>query len=142
MECNINEDFIKINISNTFIIRSVCKFCKTGPTSYFTVMNKIKWFNPKIAIDKHHRNKNNPKLYPSDLPREITKMGCVKHYTDYKGYNPSRHKKKGMASMDFLEGLSCKCSRTFWLFSHISNKNRMEIVNRKGKYTYPFSFSD
>ena len=139
---------VRINLSTTFIIRTKCKFCATGPVHYFTGKNSIKWFDPHNAKKNHKfyfkfMKRMNYDFYLDETPKNYTSMSPFTHTPTYKGYYPSLHKKRGVSAInDFVEYLCCDCGRSKWVFSQKSAKQRPEIVNRKAKNSYPIKFED
>jgi hypothetical protein len=140
--------FVGVNLSTTFLIRTKCKFCATGPVHYFTGKTTIKWLSPHKAKGNYKFyfkfiKRVNYDYYLDEAPKKYTSMSPFTHTPAYKGYNPALHKKRGVSAInDFVEYLCCDCGRSKWVFSQKATKQRPEIVNRKAKNNYPVKFED
>lgn len=109
----------KINISSTFLVRSKCKFCLSGPVSfYFSIMP------PKLLQPIPFNN--------GYLPSRAT------HLIYNHGYSPKIHMSRNTIPDDISEMVCCKCHETRWKINFLSHKSlRPEILHRKGKFNYP-----
>jgi hypothetical protein len=143
-----NAKLVRINLSTTFLIRTKCKFCASGPVHYFVGKSAIKWFDPHKAKDNFKFyfkfiKRMNYDFYLDENPKQYTSMSPFTHTPTYKGYYPTLHKKRGVPVInDFIEYLCCDCGRSKWVFSQKSTRQRPEITNRKAKNSYPMKFED
>lgn len=128
---------IKINISNSFAIRTACKFCQSGPSVYIeeAVIIAQKEVRSYLSISKDSRKavKNFNFKEQSFLIRAFK--------VEDKSYNPKFHSKHRSCSLNSPNGsFICRCGATIWSVNS-SMETKLEVKHRKGKYSYPKKFT-
>lgn len=131
---------MKINISDSFIFRTKCNKCFSGPIFYFYEKNPVLWYNPnKIRnlfsfIRKNYKRQQKDN-YKTNNFIDSKSLDLYNHSVNYKGYNPKLHKNKGINSVvNIIESLTCLCGSTIWkITTDKMIKSRPEIFNRKSK---------
>lgn len=137
---------IKVNLSSSFVCRSVCTKCGTKPLYYYFSRNPIMWYDPgknRNLFDfiRKYIKTIAPDQYSLDDFKTSAKIGYYNHPVNYKGYRPKLHRARGIDPVyDLVEHLACECGLTTWSFAERSVRNRPEIVNRKSKYKHKNKF--
>lgn len=139
---------IHINISSTFIARARCKECGEGPYYYYYAAKRPAFYNvrDRLAKSKVYRRfikRLSSNWYLDMQPRQFQTLEDFKFGLQDKGYNPILHRTRGTSTdrrENIIELLGCHCGTTAWAFNNKSTKNRPEITNRKGRYSYPKKF--
>lgn len=132
----------KINVSSTFAVRTKCKFCNYGPTHYYYSKNPPSTVSHREALNffnwvKKYYSRFCRDFYLFEDPANISSTKILNHSVNYKGFRAKLHKNKGVSpSIDFTDCLVCDCGKTTWAFYQRSSLNRLEIINRKGRYGY------
>jgi len=132
---------IKIKISSSFPVRTLCKYCLTGPTYYFRVSKKKIKRKPDNQINYKHYS---TRLEPDDfiITCRSLKIKDVSYSTNFIAYNPKIHRqRKLLRSINVDDILYCECSLTNWAFNVSSSKGRKEIEQRKSKITFDKKFT-
>lgn len=141
-------EIIRINISTTFLVRARCSKCGGYPYYYYWVANPIllKDIRNYLVISKWFRSlfkRMTYDWYLSFAPKYFHDIKDFSIILEDKKYNPALHKIRNITTKDnenILEFIGCHCGDTVWAFNDKSNKNRPEIINRKGRYKYPHGF--
>jgi hypothetical protein len=135
-----------LNISSTFLHRARCKKCGGSPSyslnRYFYVKNPN--CNPSLRRQinllnwvKAARKRMCHDYYLQINPSSIKGLSDLNYTVNYKGYKTRATRNKGINPFnDYMEYLSCECGKTIWSFYEKSSQNRLEVLNRKGKYNY------
>lgn len=140
------KNYIKINLSSTFLARSICKGCGELPDTYYWINQPSLWINPGsshavFSWYKKFSKKINGFWYKEHEPRYFYSIKDFSFNWIEKGYKPSLHQHVGISQENnIIEYLTCPCGSTVWAFSQKSVENRMEIKNRKARYKYPKRF--
>jgi len=142
-----NPEFVKINASITFPIRTKCKSCMNGPKFYYIQKMPALWFDPNQIKRNFDRLKKsfksmNQDFYLMESPKFFTGISPFNFTPRFNHYNPTLHAKNGVLNNNILEFLACECGFTTWAFSRKSTQNRPEITKRKAPYSYPHKFDD
>lgn len=145
-------EIIRINISLTFMAKTRCKFCM-GPPDYYYARVKPYHFESVHQYKRYTmRNKRWIKRMCSSWYKEYQPRGFDDTYEfsfrlDCLQFRPAKNRVRGADLADWaserdnvVECLGCECGRSIWAFNQKSTKNRPEITNRKGRYTYPQNF--
>lgn len=144
-------EFASINISSTSIIRSFCKKCGSPPVFLMKIRNNLLWKNPGdfITLSDYYKKYNTRMCSDYYTSARYFSMTDISHTIDYNAYNPKLHstlrsympKNNNIADRNNIaEIMMCECGGTSWHYNQKSVKNRPEIANRKGKYSYPSKF--
>jgi len=141
-------DVHTINISSSFLARSRCKSCGKGPKYYFSVNKPYLYFlvNQRIFTSKAIRKWITNLVtnwYLSLQPKQFKNMKNFKIALNDKHFTPTLHRTRGSDVKDrdnIIDMISCDCGETTWAYNEKSVKNRPEITNRKGKYSFPQKF--
>lgn len=141
-------DAHNINISSSFLARARCKSCGKGPSFYFSVQKPYMYFlvNQRLFTSKAIRGwiKNLISNWHLPLsPKYCHNMGGFKLSFDDKHFIPILHRTRGSGVMDknnIIDMISCDCGETTWAYNEKSIKDRPEITQRKGRYSYPQKF--
>jgi hypothetical protein len=137
---------VQINLSSSFLVKSRCKFCVSGPKHYVISKLSTKWIDHSMVKDRFaayvkRLKRFNYDFYLSVSPKVFNSINFLTHTVFYKGYNPALHKNVGVpAAANYMEYLTCNCGLTQWGFAQKSAASRPEIVLRKAKYNYPRKF--
>lgn len=134
---------VKISLSETFIVRSRCKYCKDFPSIYYHYQSPILWQDPNSSRDLFAFVKKQVSRLCSDIyfeysPKEFYHIGLFEFKVNFKGYNPRFHKSNSPMEISAL--LTCKCSKTFWAFPDKIENSRPEVVFKRSRYKYPNKF--
>lgn len=129
---------MSVNYSNTFFVRSVCKFCKGGPKYHYKIINSAFKNTPDIYIDSMRKNSRNltvknHKVYYDHM--NIRKWNFLKDNSInlfFRKHPLSLRKEKGKSDL-FLNVLVCPCDRTHWSFL-----NSVFSVSKNKKSRYYF----
>lgn len=142
----IKVEVIKVNISSTFMPRSRCNHCGTGPAFYFYSRNPYIYNEVSAKITASNLfNKWIKRMagdwYLKEMPSSFISVKDHKYAPKYY-YVPAIYSKRGLPidKENLLEMVCCDCGVTTWAFSRKAVKNRPEITNRKGRYNYPQKF--
>jgi predicted RNA-binding Zn-ribbon protein involved in translation (DUF1610 family) len=141
-------EVIQINISTSFMKRTLCPECGKGPDFYYPVMNPFIWKDAKyfVLVSKYARKwvkRMNSSWYVEYKPRHFTKLGDFTFTLEGKSYNPTAHRVRGADITErdnITEFVGCECGATIWAFNQKSRAKRPEVTNRKGRYKYPQKF--
>ena len=140
-------EIIRINISSTFMARTRCAECGTGPTYYYYIRKPYLWKNVRQQITASKYNRNWIKRMSSDWylvghPRYFHDIEEFSFILEDKQYRPTLYRTRGEVTQgdNVVEIVGCDCGATVWAFNQKSTKNRPEITNRKGRYKYPQRF--
>jgi hypothetical protein len=139
----------QINLSNSFVARSRCKFCGKEPTKSFLL--KIK--TTPTDINSFKRLSSWIQSITRRLCAQyISPLASPKHYKkiSYLSYDPLSYAGlsyettklicRDMPAYNFMDCVCCECGKTMWLFYDSCGKQRPEIANRKAKKSYPQKF--
>lgn len=135
---------IKVNLSNTFSLKSRCKYCGSTPEWYYYTRTSQAFEDNKVFQFISEWIKSNYKrmcqdYYLIEYPRSYNRIGNFAHLVDYKAYNPNFHKnckyhnKSNDTDLYTVDHLSCHCGKTNWAFSTTASKNKLEIKQRKAR---------
>lgn len=130
-----------MNISESFLHRTICKKCKGHPTYYFYSRNPILWYDPRrVTASFEYIKKNNKRLSPEEFSfaldnfRFSTKLNFYNHPVNYKAYRPKLHRVRGQHPiLDVTEYLTCACGYTAWAYSDAGSAFKNEIKHRKAR---------
>lgn len=140
------KNYVKINMSSTFLAKSICKECGEAPDTYYWINQPSLWINPRsshavFAWYKKFFKQINGSWYKKHEPRFFHSIKDFSFHWLEKGYKPSLHQHISINQVNnIVEYLSCPCGETVWAFSQKSAETRMEIKNRKARYKYPKRF--
>lgn len=138
---------IRVSVSASFPVRSRCGRCGNKYFHYWenlpfycheprTAFLVAEWYKSFI---KHINND----WYLSHQPREFHLVNDTFSF-EYPGraYKPKLHHTRGVdTTRHKVDIISCDCGACVWLFAQTTTEDRVEIVNRKGKYGYPRKYS-
>ena len=144
------KEIVKINLSETFMVRSKCKYCAEQPSIYYYVKNPLLWQDPSrikeiFAFIKKYVHRMCSDFYLMEDPSSFYHISFFGFKTSFSGYNPKLHKTRTpwafyKQETEITEFLTCECGRTSWAFTDKTAKYRPEIVLRKARYRYPQKF--
>jgi hypothetical protein len=135
------QKFLKMNISESFLHRTICKKCKGNPNYYFYSRNPILWYDPRRVINNlEYIKKNNKRFSPEEYSSALddfrfsTKLNFYNHPVNYKSYRPKLHRVRGQHPiLDITEYLTCECGQTAWAFSDVNVDLRNDIKHKKSR---------
>lgn len=139
-------EIVKVNLSSSFVYRTICLKCGSRPLYYYYTRNPIMWYDPHKNRDifdfiRKYFKRLSPDNYSLDDFVYSSKIGYYNHPVNYKGYKPKLHRTRGVDPiLDLVEHLTCNCGYTVWSFSDKSVRSRPEINNRKCKYKHSNKF--
>jgi hypothetical protein len=132
---------IGVNISSSFLYRTRCKFCSSGPSLYFAVCKGI--YTREPARDKNAWN--DPSIfndwYIASEPRAHTNANNFAFNSDM-SFNATMHRTRDSGGHDMINVAVCECGKTEWRFTGKLSSQKPAIVNRRGKYTYSKSIEE
>ena len=137
---------IGINMSSTFLVRTKCSVCHKSPDMYYWVNQPALYYDARSAhavFDwfKKYIKRINISYYKKYQPKHFTLLRTFNVYWTEKSYKPGLHQHVGIGvEENIVEYLSCPCGTSVWAFAQESSKNRIEIRNRKARYSYPQKF--
>lgn len=141
---------IKVNVSETFMVRSRCKSCGELPSSYYYYKNPILFEDVSdvkelFGFIRKYISRLCDDFYLADSPTNFVHMSFFGFKLNFKGYNPKLHRTRTpfiqhKQELEITEFLTCKCGKTSWAFSDKTVRQRPEIILRKGRYRYPKKF--
>lgn len=135
---------VQVRVGPTFMARTICRHCGTGPRYCYYLMNPSVHHDPRVRLKisdsilgweyehlkteytKHSKTRNLTKISRSSFP------------LDYTRHRPTLSRstlKSGFAN--FVDIVNCTCMKTSWLFNQIGANGRPDITNRIGRYVYP-----
>lgn|SRR5574337_124572 len=140
---------IRLNMSSSFMVRTLCKNCRKGPDYYYRALKPFTWPNVRgflifSQITRGWIQKLVSNWYLKYKPRYFWKLDDFSFKLEDKAYLALYHRARGISGSDknnVIEFLGCQCGATVWAFNEKSTKDRPEITNRKSRYKYPQSFS-
>lgn len=139
-------DIIRVRLSSSFMIRTKCKHCQTGPTDYYIERAGIPWkehnsVRNTFNIIKRFWNRLASDYYLGEQPSSFNNLSMFNHTPSYKGFRPRAHRNRGVhAKLECIERVCCACGLTNWAFYEKGATNRPEISQRKARYRYPQKF--
>lgn len=143
-------EVVRVNLSETFMVRSRCNSCGELPTIYYYFKNPILFediHDTRYLFDflKKYIHRMCLDFYLMESPSHFTYMSIFGFTPTSKGYNPKLHRTrtpwiKHKQELEITEFLSCKCGKTSWAFSDKTVKLRPEIILKKARYKYPKKF--
>ena len=141
-------EIVRVNISNTFLVRSRCIECGGYPIYYYKIVCRHIWKNisDALIVSKWFRKfwqRMTQDWYLSKQPKYFHDIAPFNIIIEDKSFNPAIYKVRGKATKEnenVLELIGCNCGATGWAFNEKSTKKRPVITNRKGRYKYPWGF--
>lgn len=138
----------KVNLSSSFVVRSRCKYCHSGPAHYYFSKNpnllfspNWKYFESAAWLSKCYKRICSD-YYLMDSPSYVKSVSDFTHKVRYKAFRPKLFKNKGVHPFsDYREFLICECGKSCWEFYQKSTSKRVEIINRKSRYNHKFIFN-
>ena len=141
-------EIIRVNISSSFISRARCAKCGKHPDYYYYVRKPYLWktIGLHIASSKWFRkwiSRMTADWYLDGAPKNFPDIKEFSFTLEDKHYLPTLYRVRGTPARDdqnVVEMAGCSCGGTLWAFNNKSVKDRQEITNRKGRYSYPQKF--
>lgn len=142
-------EIIRINISSTFMMRARCRTCNGLPNYYYQVRNPFLYKDPYVQIKGSQWLRSLVKRMTSNwylkyAPKDFLNINGFSFVLDGKHYSPTLHRIRNSDSYSYkdniIEFVGCSCGTTIWAFNQKANKDRPEVVNRKGRYSYSPKF--
>lgn len=129
---------LEVNASSSFIRRTKCKYCVSGPSYYFYVRNKENFVNLKLYLNMQALQKKRMKRvnlsYSDHHMSNIKTATSFQHPVNYKGFRVKSHRKRHYNLSETIEILTCKCGKTCWAFSENTTYNIPEVSNKRSRY--------
>lgn len=132
-----------VNTSESFMIRTRCKFCLQFPDLYF------RFNNEKLYKSPDFKRKINSKFtfskfryddYLLESPKDFKTISHLNYDHYIKSYNCKIHRVYGTKKYNITECLVCPCGKSIWNFRNNYLSTRKEISNRKSRILYPKKF--
>lgn len=145
----MNKDYkpevIRVNLSESFMVRAKCKHCGGSPIIYYYLRNPTMWLDPRKAMDRANYIRLLIKQLQAkglfEQPKTYTSIAALSYDIDNARYRPRLHHTRGSNPVfDVVEFLTCDCMKTTWAYSNKAVAGRPEITNRKARYKYPGKF--
>jgi hypothetical protein len=143
-------EIVKVNLSETFMVRSRCTSCGELPSMYYYFKNPILFDDVNeirylFTFIRKYVNRMCNDFYLIDRPGDFIRMGFFGFRLNFKGYNPKLHRTRTpwaryKQDLEITEFLTCECGKTSWAFSDKTVKLRPEIILKKARYKYPKNF--
>lgn len=136
----------QVNLSSSFVAKVVCRKCGEPPTEYYWIAQPSYWNDPRSAhavFDwyKKYIKRMTSSWYKKYQPRFFYNIKEFSFVWAEKSYKPNLHQHTGVRQLGtMIEFLTCPCGKSVWLFNQKSAATRIEIKNRKARYTYPRKF--
>jgi hypothetical protein len=136
----------KVNLSSSFMARTICSKCGEAPDAYYRVFQPTCWQDPRSSqavFDwyKRYIKQMSSAWYKLYQPSSFHGLKEFNFYWREKSYKPTLHQHKGIdQSGTLIEYLVCPCGKSVWAFAQKSVQTRPEIKNRKARYSYPRKF--
>jgi hypothetical protein len=125
----------KINLSSTFMVRSRCKKCKSGPLEYIYSNNRSLYIIRRIP--REYARMSTYHFHSMNL-NKVDDIRDFIYQTSYKGYHPTIYRSRGnRIPHNKKEYMACDCGHTMWAFNVDSVINCPEVFNRKSREYYP-----
>jgi hypothetical protein len=125
------------------MIRTKCKHC-LGPPIYYSCSGGTPSFeHPRTlfklmdAYNRVIRRFNNDFFMFLDKPSNMISINLLSNNATH-SFNIKRYKSNHSKENNFVEFISCECSRSCWVFAEKSGSLRPEISNRKSTKRFPF----
>lgn len=135
---------ITVNLSNSFLVRTLCQKCHSSPKNYHCLanpkllINPNKRYSPKSSIEYIYFMTEDFHQYMKIQDITVSDLNAA---TFFKSFDPKLHRTRGNhPNNNVSECLTCACGRTAWWFSDRMNKFKPEFSNKKCKYNYPKLF--
>src|SRR5271166_248430 len=131
---------IHFKYANVFVFKSICKYCKTGPSSAYFVMNKdLSQDNFQFLLKREPTN-DDFIITDGDMIASLISSRVFKPYYMF-DRNAAVERSVFVPNSKFepsRDEISCKmecdCGKTTWSFT---NSRRKHIHNRKGQKFIP-----
>ena|ERR1700722_4479733 len=133
---------VKLKCAQTFLFKSRCKFCRSGPIHMYFIMNKyIDEKNFSFFRKYYSDTANSPPIFPDEY--------YVESSVEMRNFKPSfmfdfnsiylrkitpPNSKYEQEKDRFTSILECKCGRTTWAYT---DSRRKHIKNRKNEKVAP-----
>jgi hypothetical protein len=149
MQNNYKPEIVKVNLSETFMVRSRCKECGKFPSIYYYVKNPPLSIGPTkmketFSFIKKYVSRMCSDFYLMDSPKSFHTINYFGFQTHFKSYRPKLMKTRSpwnyQPNPEMVEFLTCECGGTTWAFAAKTNRFRAEIIFRKARYKYPQKF--
>jgi hypothetical protein len=133
----------KVNLSYTFMIKNICKYCMGSPSFYYFTRGKKSYESPTQC----RTNFNSSYMNIRDIYYEMIEPKVCRNNDYFKfsldmGYCARIHKNLGANKYGgFIDHATCKCGKTHWAFPQSLSLKRPDIVNRSSRALYPFKLS-
>lgn len=139
------KDFIKVNLSSTFPLKSRCKYCSSDPKHYYLARTisafqdheVIIYINMWIASNHKRMCKD---YYLAEMPRNYNVISNFGHSVDYKGYSPRYHRNSKYhnlhANLNMIDYVTCRCGKTRWAFNDTVARYKRETIQRKSRVLF------
>lgn len=133
----------KISLSETFIVRSRCKYCQDSPSIYYYYKTPFYWEDPNSSRDlfafvKKQVSRLCSDIYLESSPGDFHNISFNGFKLNFKGYKPRLY--KNSFPMEISALLTCKCKKTFWAFPDNIDSSRPEVFFKRSRYKYPKKF--
>jgi hypothetical protein len=138
-------EIVKIRLSESFMARARCKFCKGPPEFYYYLRNASMYIDVRSSNNVFQRWKKaisrfNRTNFNFD-PKYMNGASFMSHPTSWTKYRPRLHRTRGTdPTFDIVEVVCCDCMRTQWCFSDKAIQDRPEINQRKSNKRFPVKF--
>jgi hypothetical protein len=143
-------EIVRVNLSETFMVRSRCKSCGELPSMYYYFKNPVLFDDVNevrhiFGFIKKYISRMCDDFYLIENPSSFKHMSYFGFRLNFKGYNPKLHKTRTpwvqyKQELEITEFLTCECGKTSWAFSDKTIKLRPEIIFKKARYKYPKKF--
>lgn len=136
-----------ISYSSTFCKRTLCRYCKKGPSVYYSSYNifvakdykdlkdvMLKYFD-SFNPDQIRLSDPRTDLYMSDSSFRERNNFNVRHHKNIKYYNDN-------SAYNKIDISFCECSKTVWIFNlfHPENVRKIDILSRKSNKKFDIHF--
>jgi hypothetical protein len=123
-----------INVSASFVARTKCKFCLTGPKNYFAYYT----FNYDLDMEKEemiYQQKHAKRFCSNWYQDSAVKPSSMTHMCNLGKYYRSSvsatvYKGNQKDSTHYIEYCMCDCRKTVWFINELQGIFHPEIKNR------------
>lgn len=137
--------FVRVNLSSTFVTKSRCKECGGCPHEYYRIPQSPYYLDARgeqAIFDwiKTYIKRMSSDWYLLEQPRHFHSIRDFNFYYEEKAFKPALHQ-CFIDEAHTIEYLTCSCGRTVWAFNQKIGDDHPDIKHRKSRYQYPQKFA-
>lgn len=138
-------NFIKVNVSSSFVNRARCLYCGKIPTLYFYLKNKpsLHDITSHKFVTKHivsYIDRLCSDFYLIEAPSNFISITYFSFQSNFNNFNVKQHRTRSSNYQELLENVTCECGRTEWAFHQKDAKYNSVLLHKKSRIYYPNKF--